>query len=210
MSGADDTDRYTALSLSVFFLTLVTAFANADYQDCYVGSSSTGVRLIGDKSTNTLDPNSHQACYDYCMGSGSTAIGGPYNYFAIEFGINCRCGNDYGFTPTTSGAQCTTVAKGTTNEAGGGANAVSVYKRKASSSRQVSTIITTSTTTLTAPTTTTTTPTFSTSTTTTKQHRRVNNDCDGSSDWHGIDYTVTGIMAAARAMDSQDVKGSWS
>lgn len=73
------------------------------------------------------------------MGSGSTAIGGPYNYFAIEFGINCRCGNDYGFTPTTSGAQCTTVAKGTTNEAGGGANAVSVYKRKVSSVRQLST-----------------------------------------------------------------------
>ncbi|KAH7401810.1 hypothetical protein DE146DRAFT_735131 [Phaeosphaeria sp. MPI-PUGE-AT-0046c] len=108
---------------------LVTAFANADYQGCYAGTDANGLRLMNEKSINTLNPNSHQACMDWC----TNAAGGPYDYFGIEFGVNCRCANQYAFTPTTSGATCDKVATGTTNEAGGGANALTVYKRKASS-----------------------------------------------------------------------------
>jgi hypothetical protein len=69
----------------------------------------------------------HTACYNYCQ----NAVGGPYLYFGVEFGINCRCDNQLnpGFTANkTLDASCGTVSNGTTNEAGGGRQLITLYR----------------------------------------------------------------------------------
>jgi hypothetical protein len=112
---------------------LITAYPNSDasYLGCYASTNNsdpTGARLIGANSTRELYPMSHTACYNYCQ---TVAVGAPYQYFGVEFGVNCRCGNQLnpGFPANkTLDSSCSTVSNGTDNEAGGGRQLITLYR----------------------------------------------------------------------------------
>jgi hypothetical protein len=110
---------------------LITDFPPYEYLGCFASANSTGgTRLIGSNSIKFNGNNTHQACSDYCTSATNPAPGGPYTYFGLEFGVNCRCSNGFAYDNPANGTSCNTPASGNITEAAGGAEQISVWRAR--------------------------------------------------------------------------------
>ncbi|KAH4123349.1 hypothetical protein HBH47_077410 [Parastagonospora nodorum] len=145
------------------------------YIGCYVANGGTAgsPELIGDYNgaRTQLDPNGQRDCFYWCIFDAPDA---PYNFIALENGINCLCANQT--NPNVNAIkrddrECNVVALGTTDEAGGGDNRITLFRVEGyedpSEEPGDSPDTTTSTTDTTTSTTDTTTSTIATTTSTT-------------------------------------------
>ncbi|KAH4818783.1 hypothetical protein HBH61_040190 [Parastagonospora nodorum] len=150
-------------------------YPDADYIGCYVANGGTAgsPELIGDYNgaRTQLDPNGQRDCFYWCIFDAPDA---PYNFIALENGINCLCANQT--NPNVNAikrddSECNVVALGTTDEAGGGDNRITLFRVEGyedpSEEPGDSPDTTTSTTDTTTSTTDTTTSTIATTTSTT-------------------------------------------
>ncbi|KAH6439250.1 hypothetical protein HBI59_146720 [Parastagonospora nodorum] len=150
-------------------------YPDADYIGCYVANGGTAgsPELIGDYNgaRTQPDPNGQRDCFYWCIFDAPDA---PYNFIALENGINCLCANQT--NPNVNAikrddSECNVVALGTTDEAGGGDNRITLFRVEGyedpSEEPGDSPDTTTSTTDTTTSTTDTTTSTIATTTSTT-------------------------------------------
>ncbi|EAT88685.2 hypothetical protein SNOG_03480 [Parastagonospora nodorum SN15] len=102
------------------------------YIGCYVANGGTAgsPELIGDYNgaRTQLDPNGQRDCFYWCIFDAPDA---PYNFIALENGINCLCANQT--NPNVNAikrddSECNVVALGTTDEAGGGDNRITLFR----------------------------------------------------------------------------------
>ncbi|KAH7406026.1 hypothetical protein DE146DRAFT_431336 [Phaeosphaeria sp. MPI-PUGE-AT-0046c] len=63
----------------------------------------------------------------WCTEKTSRTPNAPYKYFALEFGRDCRCGNNYRYTPIKKTGECKTACSGDRTQQCGGANRVDVW-----------------------------------------------------------------------------------
>jgi glucan endo-1,3-alpha-glucosidase len=91
------------------------------YKGCYGDSASS-------RDLNVVKPGigTIQECAGYCS---------KYEYFGVQFGSQCYCGNSYGRYGTTTG--CTSQCSSNSTQTCGGAYANSVYSYSASPKRKI-------------------------------------------------------------------------
>ncbi|KZM19605.1 hypothetical protein ST47_g9108 [Ascochyta rabiei] len=106
---------------------LIIDFTPNNYSGCYEDAEAgTNLGLLsGPAQTNTVDLT-HESCQSFC----TTTTGGPYRYFGLEAGTQCRCGNDFQHSATPldgSATGCETPCSGDATQRCGGINRISVY-----------------------------------------------------------------------------------
>lgn len=106
---------------------LITAFPPNSYEGCFLATNDNGDRLLTGPGEQRVPDLTHTSCKSYC----DTQPDGPFQYFGIEFGRDCRCGNFYNYTVTTDETLCINATTGNDTEAGGGPRRISVWKNPA-------------------------------------------------------------------------------
>jgi hypothetical protein len=72
-----------------------------------------------------LPLNTYSLLHRFCSTKSAKATLAPYKYFALEFGVDCRCGNAYKHTLVKK--TCKTPCSGNNKQQCGGAGAVDVW-----------------------------------------------------------------------------------
>ena len=109
-----------SILLAVALILPLQARANLSYIGCYIDSiphDLTGYSFTSDRMTPEL-------CVSTCRRHG-------FKYAALEFSINCRCGNSYGiYGKAPSNIECNYRCSGNSNEICGGYWRESVYSTR--------------------------------------------------------------------------------
>jgi hypothetical protein len=101
------------------------AEANADGTGSRLFQPITGGNFVHSAST----PVTQQTCRAFCRSTNPSVPQSPFAYFGIEFGINCLCGNSFQITRVqVDQSQRGTGAAGNPDQAGGGADRMSVWR----------------------------------------------------------------------------------
>jgi hypothetical protein len=111
------------------FKVLITDFdpTNSPYQGCFRSTGILGQPTLNGASLLGQTALTDAICRNFCV---NIAVGRPYLFFGISAGTNCYCGN----TPpaTVAGlpneSLCTTPNTGASNQAGGGPDAINVWR----------------------------------------------------------------------------------
>ena len=103
------------------------------YLGCVVSTQTSDVgagRLLDGPVFARQSGLTQETCRDLCSNPSTTAPDAPYIYFAIEFSSDCRCGNNFLYTPVpVPQTECSSVCAGT--QQCGGTNRMSLFRNLA-------------------------------------------------------------------------------